>query len=276
MRIAREPRELAPFFGGVLVPTMGGLHAGHAALVRHAADIAGAGRAVVVSVFVNPTQFDVHADFDRYPRDLDADALVCERAGATCLFAPPAEAVYPPGRDVAAGELPMVATAPGLEDAQRPGHFAGVCQVVRRLFELARPERAIFGEKDWQQLQVVRAMVRAGSIPVEIIGRPIVREADGLAMSSRNRFLSAAERSAATSLVGALRGARHERDAAGAERAMRRTMEGAGVAVDYAAVRDAVTLAPLRAGGAAAAGAARALVAGRLGSVRLLDNMEWP
>lgn len=259
----------------VLVPTMGALHEGHTSLIRAAAELASRrGEPVVVTVFVNPTQFNEQSDFDRYPRTLDADAAACAEAGADVVLAPPVEEVYPPGREVPVPPLPEVATRPGLEDAARPGHFAGVCQVVSRLFELTRPSAALFGEKDWQQLQVVRAMAEQGGPDVEIVGRPTVREPDGLAMSSRNRFIPAELRGRALAIPRALEAATGapEDDPAAAEALMRETLERAGLggAIDYAVVRDARTLLAPRPGQVA-----RALIAARVGPVRLIDNAPW-
>lgn len=251
---------------------MGALHAGHARLVERARDLpARRGAPVIVSVFVNPTQFDDPADLARYPRTLEADVEVCRRAGADVVFAPRVESVYPHGASEPPGELPAVATEPGLEDAHRPGHFAGVCQVVRRLFDLVRPRVAVFGEKDWQQFQVIRAMTERERLGVEIVPVPTVREADGLAMSSRNVFLADSDRAAARSLSRALCEACAERVPRRAEDRMRAILSEAGAIVEYAAVRDARTLRPLPAD----ARTGRALIAARVGSVRLIDNAEW-
>ncbi len=274
MIVLNSEAGLERFAGGVVVPTMGALHAGHLLLIRAAREAADRrGKPVLVTIFVNPTQFGPREDFSRYPRTLEADLLACEGAGADAVFAPAAEVVYPSDRPARVPALPAVATEPRLEDAIRPGHFAGVCQVVLRLFELTRPDAAVFGEKDWQQLQVVSAIVRQEGLPVEIIPRPTVREPDGLALSSRNQFLSAAERQRGLSLSRALIEARAQPDAPSAERAMRRIVEAAGVEVDYAVVRHATTLMPV--GRDRPVGNRRALVAGRVGSVRLLDNAEW-
>ena len=258
----------------ICVPTMGALHEGHAALVRAGASEAqrrGLPRGCVVTIFVNPTQFNEKTDFDRYPRTLEADAALCAAAGAAAVFAPSPAEVYPLDRPVPVPELPLVATRPGLEDAQRPGHFAGVCQVVARLFELVRPAAAVFGEKDWQQLQVVRAMTRALGLPIEILPHATVREAGGLAMSSRNRFIAPEHRAAALRVSAALAAAREHRDPARAEHAMRAVLGAeAQLRTEYAVVRDAESLlawAPGRPG--------RALVAARLGAVRLIDNQSW-
>jgi len=266
--------------GGVLVPTMGALHEGHAALVRLARERAG-GRPVVVSVFVNPTQFGETTDFARYPRTLGADAAVCEAAGADVVFAPAVEEVYPGwGTDDTSGgvrmpALPRVATAPGLEDAARPGHFAGVCQVVLRLFEMVRPAAAVFGEKDWQQLQVVKAMVHQEGLGIELMPGETVREADGLAMSSRNRFLTTEERVRGLALSRGLRACQSAADPDEGEGILRRVLGEAGIEPDYAVIRDAETLEPRRGGGRDRSRAMRAVVAGRVGSVRLLDNAAW-
>jgi len=270
-----DPASLEPFAGCVFVPTMGALHAGHGRLIEAAVARREPGRAgVVVSVFVNPTQFNDPKDLERYPRTLDADLRLCEAAGASAVFAPTVEAVYP--RDArlsppTATALPGVATLPGLDDAHRRGHFAGVCQVVKRLFELVRPRAALFGEKDWQQLQVIAAMTRGDGLGVEIVPVPTVREKDGLAMSSRNMFLTREDRVRARSLSEALCAANGEGTVRAAEERMRSVLEAARVAVEYAVVRDAETLMPL--GETAQAG--RALIAARVGSVRLIDNAGW-
>lgn len=280
MRIVETIDGLGAWRGScVLVPTMGALHAGHADLIRRAATLArselaarGADgrRGVVVSVFVNPTQFNEKNDFERYPRTLESDAALAARAGADAVFAPSVPEMYPRGLGAGVPALPAAATEPKLEDAHRPGHFAGVCQVVRRLFEATLPAVAVFGEKDWQQLQVVRQMTAVLGLGIEIVGVPTVREPDGLAMSSRNVFLSAADRGRALSISRALRAAGGLSDAGAAERDMRAVLDEAGVVVEYATVRDGETL---RAPGA---GACRALIAGRVGAVRLIDNAPWP
>ena len=267
--------------GPLFVPTMGALHAGHVALVRHAAALrvsaSAAAAPVVVSVFVNPTQFNDPADLARYPRTLEADAAACREAGADIVFAPDAREVYPADRAIAVPPLPNVATEPGLEDALRPGHFAGVCQVVARLFDLVRPSVAVFGEKDWQQLQVVRAMVEAAGPAAArptIVGVPTVREADGLAMSSRNVFLTPSERRAASALSRALREAGREPTPQAGERRMVEVLSGAGLEIQYAVIRDAATLLPPST--EAPTRPCRALIAVRLGAVRLIDNAAWP
>ncbi|MFW5682393.1 MAG: pantoate--beta-alanine ligase, partial [Phycisphaeraceae bacterium] len=168
-----------------LVPTMGALHEGHLAHIdlalRHADD-------VVVSVFVNPTQFGPTEDFDRYPRDLDRDSEACESRGATAVFCPSVEQMYPPGVPEASVDVPRVSRE--LEGTHRPGHFPGVCRVVAKLLLMSMPDAATFGRKDFQQLRVVQAMIADLRMDVDVLEAPTVREADGLAMSSRNRYLS--------------------------------------------------------------------------------------
>lgn len=287
MRVVNEASGLAEFHGGVCVPTMGALHRGHASLIESARQAVGAAGQhgslrVVVTIFVNPTQFAPGEDFTRYPRTLDTDLKVCEAAGADAVFVPSVETVYP-GFDPSSGPLPQppantrlpaVATRPRLEDAFRPTHFAGVCQVVRRLFELVRPSKAFFGEKDYQQLLVIRAMAKDEGLPVEIEGRPTVRDADGLALSSRNAYLAPGQRQRALGLSKALAAAAKESSPREAERAMRSVLLAHQVEIDYAAVRDAETLLPIDE--YAPGCAARALIAGRVGSVRLIDNAPVP
>ncbi len=274
MRVIDRPDALPSTHGCVFVPTMGALHEGHAALIRHASTLArdrGIASGCVASIFVNPTQFNDPKDFARYPRTLEADLAICRQAGATAVFAPSVELMYPADGSVRAPKLPAVATQPGLEDAHRPGHFAGVCQVVKRLFELVRPSTAIFGEKDWQQLAVIRAMTAQERMPIEIIGHPTIREADGLAMSSRNRFLSNAERAAALSISRALNAAGQSENPRAAEARMADIVRAAGLDLEYAVVRDGASLTP-----ASSAGPMRALIAARAGATRLIDNAPWP
>ncbi|MDX2132608.1 MAG: pantoate--beta-alanine ligase [Planctomycetota bacterium] len=263
----------------VLVPTMGALHEGHASIIRQGAALAAKhpGGACVVTIFVNPTQFNDPADFARYPKTFDADVALCEAAGAGVVLAPPVNEVYPPDHAPRVPPLPRVATAPGLEDRFRPGHFAGVCQVVARLFDLTRPVEAVFGEKDWQQLRVVAAMAERTHPAVRIVPGETVREPDGLAMSSRNRFLSPAERQRAAGVSRALRESLRAPTAQEAETTMRGVLAEVGADVEYAVVRDALTLEP---GGPepstpGAAPAMRALIAARFGATRLIDNALW-
>ena len=275
MRIIEDPAELqAPDLCGCgFVPTMGALHAGHGSLVTRArAD----GRPVVVSIFVNPTQFGPNEDYARYPRTLDSDCALLEPLGAAAVFVPPVEAIYPNGLAAARIEseaiaLPAVATAPGLEDACRPGHFGGVALVVGRLFDLVRPSAAYFGEKDYQQLRLVQDMVSADRPrygELRIVPCPTVREGDGLAMSSRNRYLSGDERTAAIALARALQVAHSAQRVETAERLMRETLESFGLSTEYAVVRDARTLMPVK----GFEQPTRALIAARLGATRLIDN----
>ncbi len=276
MKVASSNAELVASLpqqgaGCHFVPTMGALHEGHATLIRVAA-AACEGADVAVSIFVNPTQFDDPSDLSRYPRTLEQDLDLCRAAGATIVYVPSVTDVYPPGDGLPSTPIPDQATKPALEDALRPGHFAGVCQVVRRLFDLVRPRAAYFGEKDWQQLQVIAAMTSMLSLPVRVVPVPTVREADGLAMSSRNRFLSPDDRRRGLSLSLALCEARRAATPARAEEIMRDVMRRAGAEPDYAVVRDAATLLPRSSGEAAPM---RALVAARVGAVRLIDNAAW-
>ncbi|QYK49540.1 MAG: pantoate--beta-alanine ligase [Phycisphaeraceae bacterium] len=287
MRVLRTAGEMESWLDGlgwassggpVVVPTMGALHLGHASLVERGAAIArerGTRAGCVVWVFVNPTQFNDRSDLDRYPRTLESDVGLSERCGASAVFAPDADVVYPPGVEIDIPALPAVATEPGLEDRFRPGHFAGVCQVVKRFFGLMRPSVAIFGEKDWQQLQVVRAMVAQECLDVEIRPSPTVRESDGLAMSSRNRFLDRADRDKALSLHAALVAASQAESVGDAEHAMQDVLRSRGVEVEYAVVREAETLKVEEPWKRREAGGSRALIAARVGAVRLIDNCDW-
>jgi pantoate--beta-alanine ligase len=247
-----------------LVPTMGALHEGHRTLVRAAR---GRAATVVVSVFVNPTQFGPGEDFDRYPRTWDADLAAVAEEGADVVFHPPVEEVYPPralGVTVDPGPLGRV-----LEGAVRPGHFAGVLTVVAKLFGLVRPDLALFGEKDYQQLTLIRAMARELALGVEVVGVPTVREDDGLALSSRNRYLSPEQRATAVALSRALR-AGADAGPQGAEAVL--AAARAVLAAEPALVQDYLELTDIDLGPAPTAGPARLLVAARAGSTRLLDN----
>lgn len=181
-----------------LVPTMGALHEGHASLVKRCSE---ENDEAVVSVFLNPTQFNDPKDLERYPRDLDADCRLCEQMGATVVFAPSVDEMYPTP-DNRHFEFPPVSTV--MEGAKRPGHFNGVCQVVSRLFYIVRPDKAYFGEKDWQQIAVIKQLVKYLSLKIDIVECPIVRDRDGLAKSSRNSLLSAEERAIAPAIYKAL------------------------------------------------------------------------
>lgn len=280
VRIVQGLDGLGPAQGGVFVATMGALHPGHGKLVEQAAAIArerSPKPPVVVSIFVNPTQFGEAIDYDRYPRILDTDAALCEAAGADVVFAPPVEAVYPPENEPPVPPLPRVATVPELEDKYRVGHFPGVCQVIHRMFALLQPCVAIFGEKDWQQLRVIDAMNREQGCGVEIVGAPTVREEDGLAMSSRNRFLVGEDREKARSISEGLRAAGEQPTVAEAEAVAKGIIEATGATLEYAVVRDAMTLEPLPPGMRrdSLERPARALAAARFGEVRLIDNMPW-
>ena len=263
----------------VLVPTMGALHEGHIALIRRAVSIAherGLSAGCTVSIFVNPTQFDVAADYERYARVVQSDIEMCADAGASAVFAPSTDAVYPPDEPQILRPLPDSAIGKGLEDAHRPGHFEGVCQVVRRLFDLTNPAAAIFGEKDWQQFTVVRAMAACDRSGIDVIAAPTVRESDGLAMSSRNRFLPPSRREQALSLNRALKAAQQESTPGAAEASMLSIFRHHGIETpNYAVVRDAQTLGPYRPGRPG-----RAIVAAAIEAeptpVRLLDNAAWP
>lgn len=260
---SRDPAGSPPVVA--LVPTMGALHRGHAALIDEAR-----GRAdrVVASVFVNPLQFGPGEDLDRYPRTFEADLALCEEHDVDVVFAPTVDEVYP-------GGTPEVTVDPGprgdiLEGASRPGHFRGVLTVCAKLFGLVRPDVALFGEKDYQQLALLRAMVRDLCLPVEILGVTTVRDPDGLALSSRNRYLDADERVAAVALGRALR---RGRDVAG---------EGADAVLDAAyrvldaepaVVVDYLELRHVDLGPAPETGAARLLVAATVGTTRLIDNV---
>jgi pantoate--beta-alanine ligase len=249
-----------------LVPTMGALHEGHRTLVRAARERAAS---VVVSVFVNPTQFGPGEDFDRYPRTWDADLAALAEEGADLVFHPEVDDVYPPGAlgvTVDPGPLGSV-----LEGAVRPGHFAGVLTVVAKLFGLVRPDQAFFGEKDYQQLTLIRAMARELALGVEVVGVPTVREDDGMALSSRNRYLAPGQRAAAATISAALRvGAAAGPDGAAAVLAAARTVLDA----EPTLLQDYLELTDTDLGPAPAAGPARLLVAARAGTTRLLDNVS--
>jgi pantoate--beta-alanine ligase len=252
-----------------LVPTMGALHAGHIFLVDQAKKHA---RKIVLSIFVNPTQFAPSEDFSAYPRALEADADKFASAGGDLIFAPATPEIYPPGF---ATMLSMggAATA-GLEDRFRPEHFAGVATIVAKLLNQCRPDVAIFGEKDYQQLKVVERLVRDLDFETRIIGASTVREADGLAMSSRNVYLPASERAVAPSLYAALcRCAMEIKQGTGFDAALdaaRSTLAAAGFAIDYIEARHAETLATVTSPGE---GPIRLLAAVKLGKTRLIDNI---
>jgi pantoate--beta-alanine ligase len=277
--LARTRRGLCAVRAGlappvVLVPTMGALHEGHRALLRRARDLAGPDGSVLVSVFVNPLQFGPGEDFDRYPRTLDEDVAICGEEGADVVFAPDRTQMYP--------RKQLITVNPGpagdvLEGASRPGFFTGVLTVVLKLFQLTCPHTAVFGEKDAQQLALVRRLSADFDLGITIDGVPIVREPDGLAVSSRNRYLSGPERESALALSAALRAG-----AAAAPSGPEAVLAAAGkvlaaaahadppVVTDYLSLADPEEFTPVPPGHA---GAARLLVAARVGATRLIDNV---
>ena len=277
MTIVTESDELRPLLaarGGprVLVPTMGALHAGHLALVARARELAGPVGTVVVSIFVNPIQFDRATDLAAYPQPREADLAACRTAGVDVVFAPTTAGMYFSDRSVTVTESLLSRTLCG---ATRPGHFDGVCTVVLKLFLASGCELAVFGEKDFQQLAVIRRMVRDLNVPVKIIGHPTVREADGLAMSSRNVRLTPAQRADAPRLRRALLAARDafaagSRDAAELLESARRGLEAAAVRLDYLELVDAESLQ------AVARVERPAVVAAAVfyGEVRLIDHVR--
>lgn len=258
-----------------LVPTMGALHAGHMSLVRAAQEHA---PAVAMSIFVNPTQFGPNEDFGRYPRPVEQDLELCREAGVGLVFNPEPADVYAPDSPEITVDLPKLTTV--LEGRQRAGHFKGVCQIVAKLFNIIQPQVACFGMKDFQQLCVLKGMVKALDFPVEIVSCPTVREEDGLAMSSRNRYLSVDERKRALSISRALFAARDE-VASGIRQTNRltATMQGiilapgqlghVPVSIDYVAAVDPVTLRPAD----LVDGPVLLAIAARVGNTRLIDNV---
>ena len=253
-----------------LVPTMGAIHEGHLSLVRLGRSLADR---VVTSLFVNPLQFGPREDFQAYPRDEAHDAMVLSEAGSDLLYAPEAEEMYPPGfsTGVRVGDL-----TEDLCGANRPNHFDGVATVVTKLVLQVAPDWAIFGEKDYQQLLVIKRLVRDLNIPVEIVGAPIIREADGLALSSRNVYLTPEQRQIAPKLHETIKSVTRDladgRGADDASSAARYKLEAAGFRVDYVAVRDPETLAALH----GPVKRARVLAAAHLGTTRLIDNVPMP
>lgn len=256
----------------VFVPTMGNLHAGHLSLIEAARKV---GDRFVASIFVNPMQFGPNEDFAHYPRTPTQDSRMLQDAGCDLMFMPDVGEIYPNGADQATR-----VEVPGISDILcgefRPGHFEGVATVVAKLFHIVDPDVAIFGEKDFQQLTVIRRMVADLCLRVQIVGAPTVREADGLAMSSRNQYLSAEERALApaiyrqlTQAVAALKSG--VRDFASIESAGRAALDGAGFRTDYFSVRDARSLAPARPDTRHFV----VLTAARLGKARLIDNVQF-
>ena len=261
----REELRAAAEGSIALVPTMGALHDGHVQLMKHARPLA---RTLIVSIFVNPTQFAPGEDFDAYPRTFEADLERCAEADVDIVFAPTVDVMYPDGLDatvrVDAGPLGQI-----LEGAQRPTHFRGVLTVVAKLFGLVRPDVAVFGEKDYQQLTLIRLMARELCLGVEVVGCPTVREADGLAMSSRNRYLEADERRLAAAINAALRaGAAAGADGATAVlKAAHAVLDEHDITPDYLELTDPDLAEPIP------GREARLLVAARVGRPRLLDNI---
>ena len=257
----------------VLVPTMGALHRGHGALIEHARKLAGSTGRVVVSIFVNPTQFGPKEDLSRYPRPFAADAALCRELGADAIFNPSPEVVYPAGFSTYIDEQFV---SKGLCGASRPGHFRGVCTVVLKLFNVCRPDIAVFGLKDYQQCNVVARMVRDLNVPVRLVFAPTVRESDGLALSSRNVYLSPEERAQASVLRRGLLAAQDafrkgERSAAKLVELVKKAIATSPIArIDYIAAVDGSSLAPvtkMKKGDTIA-------LAVFFGTTRLIDNIQ--
>ena len=251
-----------------LVPTMGCLHQGHLSLIRLAKERCDR---VVVSVFVNPTQFAPNEDYDAYPRREQDDLALCQAEGADAVFLPRPADLYAQDHSAWVEETLLAKT---LEGAQRPTHFRGVCTVVAKLFNIVQPDLAVFGQKDFQQVAVIRRMVRDLNFPIEILRAPIVRDADGLALSSRNAYLTPENRASALCLSRAVRQAQDavaagQRDAAAIQADADRTLRDAGWAPDYAIVVDAETLMPIP---TVLPGASALLLAARKDGLRLIDN----
>ena len=251
-----------------LVPTMGALHAGHGSLIHRAAAESGC---TVVSIFVNPIQFNDPADYQRYPRTLATDAAFCEQHGARIIFAPSTEEMYPESPKTF---VEVAGVSEHLCGTFRPGHFRGVATVVMKLFQIVQPERAYFGEKDAQQLAVIQRMVLDLSVPVQIVPVATVREADGLAMSSRNQHLTAEQRAVAPLLYRALQRARQsieagERDPGAVKERALAMLSDTAIRVEYLEVVDAATMQPVE----NVAGKLRIAIAAWVGSTRLIDNV---
>jgi len=279
MRTVNSLRELRTILRGYrregktigLVPTMGNLHEGHISLVRKASEAA---HVVVTSIFVNPMQFGASEDLDTYPRTLEDDQRQLEAAGNTLVFAPDVEEVYPHGL-VQQTKVVVPEVSDGHCGASRPGHFEGVATVVTMLFNMVQPDIAVFGEKDFQQLAVIRKLVRDLMIPVEVIGAPTVREADGLAKSSRNGYLSKTERAVAPAVYRTLQQSADRlkeghTDFAAIERAAIEHLAAAGLRPDYFNIVNSETLKPATAGDKELT----LLVAAFLGTTRLIDNLS--
>ena len=254
----------------VLVPTMGALHKAHGELIRVAREAAGKNGEVAVSIFVNPLQFEPGSDYERYPRPEKADEEFCRSAGVDLLFRPAAEEVYPTNRSTFVEENSL---SSALEGKSRPGHFRGVCTVVAKLFNILAPDAAVFGEKDFQQLAIVRRMVRDLNFNIDIIAVPTIREEDGLAFSSRNQYLSREERKQAAVLFKALRAAADsgKKSATDTVALARKVITEAPLArIDYIEVVDAETLQPVEMAGPNTV----LLLAVFFGKTRLIDNIR--
>jgi len=277
----RKPQELTEYIkqqkkeGKTIgfVPTMGYLHEGHLSLVRCAKK---ENDLVVVSIFVNPTQFGKGEDYDKYPRDLERDLKLLEGEGVNIVFAPPVEDMYPPNYSTFVEETKLSRL---WEGEFRPGHFRGVCTVVTKLFNIVKPDRAYFGEKDYQQLKVIQKMVKDLNMDIEIIGCPVVREKDGLAMSSRNTYLTPEEREQATAIYKSFLLAEKlvkegVKDARKVEEEIKKFLKGFPLikGIDYVAIVDPETLEPVD----EIKGGERILVAVRMPSARLIDNWKIP
>jgi len=257
-----------------LVPTMGALHAGHLSLIEAGRQLADH---VIVTIYVNPTQFGPKEDFSKYPRPLSDDLAMCEKAGATGVFHPSSEEVYPP--HVVESSLVIPSLDGVLEGAFRPGHFAGVCRVVAKLFNMTQPDVACFGRKDYQQLKVIEAMTGDLAMPIRIVGCPTLRDPDGVAMSSRNRYLTPDMRKRSLGLFKALSEARAmveergELDPSAVEAAMMMVLTSHKLDVQYAALRHPQTLAKIDVIEPKLTGGVVALIAAKVDEVRLIDNM---
>jgi pantoate--beta-alanine ligase len=254
----------------VLVPTMGALHKAHGELIRVAGEAAGKNGEVAVSIFVNPLQFEPGSDYERYPRPEKADEDFCRSAGVDLLFRPSAEEVYPPDRSTFVEETSLSST---LEGKSRPGHFRGVCTVVSKLFNILTPDAAVFGEKDFQQLTIIRRMVRDLNVNIDIIAVPTVREEDGLACSSRNQYLNPEERKQAAVLYKALQAAANSGKKSASEfvTLAREVIREAPLArIDYVELVDAQTFQPVETTGMKTV----LLVAVFFGKTRLIDNIR--
>jgi pantoate--beta-alanine ligase len=277
---AEQDAAVTPF-----VPTMGALHEGHASLVRRAREMAGSGGRVLASIFVNPTQFGPSEDFTKYPRTLEADCAMLQAAGCDAVFVPSAQEMYGTATASlnAATQMQAATTIdPGpmgnvLEGAIRPGHFRGVCTVVAKLLNVTQPSLLLLGQKDFQQQAILRQMCADLNMPVEVVTCPTLREADGLAMSSRNRYLNADERARAVALYEALTWAREafvngQRGAGILDAGMEERLIARNLAPQYALVCNARNLAPYRDQGNEVAQPAVLLIAANLGTTRLIDN----